>query len=180
MTTLLLLTACGGGVVIDDTSTTTDSSGYGTTDFPEAPELVINEFMASNASTVTDAAGAYPDWVEIYNATDQTVDLEGWRLTDDLEDKTKWVFPAGTLLAAYDHVVVWCDSDVDEEGLHTSWELDKAGEQIGLSASGTYGGVLVDAIEYDSQATDISMARMPDASTNWEADPTPTPWEANQ
>ncbi len=36
---------------------------------------VITEFMASNNSTVQDADGHYSDWVEIYNAGTEAVDL---------------------------------------------------------------------------------------------------------
>ena len=35
--------------------------------------LVINEFMASNGSTVADPQGQYDDWIEIYNAGPGTV-----------------------------------------------------------------------------------------------------------
>jgi len=177
-----LLTACGGGVTLDDTSdptgVTDDTSTPGT--FPDAPELVVNEFMASNASTIADASGAYPDWIELYNPGTEAVDLEGWGLTDDLEALDKYIFPASASIAAGGYLLVWADGDVDQEGNHTSWNLDKNGEQIGLAASAEYGSVLVDALEYESQATDISMARMPDGSNTWEADTTPTPRATNE
>jgi len=54
--------------------------------------LVINEFMADNKSTIEDPAesGEYPDWIELYNGTSDTVILSGMFLTDDLNDPTKW------------------------------------------------------------------------------------------
>ncbi|MCP4921136.1 MAG: lamin tail domain-containing protein [Proteobacteria bacterium] len=177
-----LLTACGGGVTLDDTSsttTTTDDTGTPGT-FPSAPEVVINEFMASNASTIADSSGAYPDWIELYNPGAEAVDMDGWTLTDDLEELDRYTFPESTSIDAGGYLLVWADGDEDQEGLHTAWNLDKNGEQIGLAASSEYGGVLVDAIEYESQATDISMARMPDGSTTWEADTTPTPRATNE
>ncbi len=178
-----MLTACGGGVSLDDTATandTADDTATGNTYFPPAPEVLVNEFMASNASTVADATGAYPDWLELYNVTDTDVDLEGWTLTDDLEELDKFTFAADTTIDAGGHLMVWADGDTDQEGIHASFNLAKDGEQIGLSASASYGSVLVDAIEYDSQATDISMARMPDGSSTWEADTTPTPATTNE
>jgi len=39
--------------------------------------LCINEFMASNSSTVADPQGKYEDWIEIYNKGDQSVSLMG-------------------------------------------------------------------------------------------------------
>ena len=54
--------------------------------------LVINEFMADNETTIDDPAepGEYPDWVELYNGSGETVILNGLFLTDDLNDPTKW------------------------------------------------------------------------------------------
>ena len=50
--------------------------------------------MADNGSTLTDADGDYSDWIEIYDPCLPTVNLDGWYLTDDPEDLTKWRFPA--------------------------------------------------------------------------------------
>jgi hypothetical protein len=54
--------------------------------------LVINEFMADNQTTIEDPAesGEYPDWIELYNGSGDTVILNGLFLTDDLNDPTKW------------------------------------------------------------------------------------------
>ena len=54
--------------------------------------LVINEFMADNETFLEDPAepGEYPDWIELYNGSDDTVILNGLFLTDDLNDPTKW------------------------------------------------------------------------------------------
>ncbi|MGB2862129.1 MAG: PEP/pyruvate-binding domain-containing protein [Sedimentisphaerales bacterium] len=54
--------------------------------------LVINEFMADNKTTIEDPAeiGEFPDWIELYNGTSDTVILSGMFLTDDLNDPTKW------------------------------------------------------------------------------------------
>jgi len=58
--------------------------------------LVINEFMADNQTTVEDPdePGEYPDWIELYNGSDQTVTLSGLFLTDDLNNPAKWQIPA--------------------------------------------------------------------------------------
>ena len=54
--------------------------------------LVINELMADNKKTIEDPAepGEFPDWIELYNGTSDTVILSGMFLTDDLNDPTKW------------------------------------------------------------------------------------------
>lgn len=57
--------------------------------------LVINEFMADNDATVEDPQepGQYPDWIELYNASDEAVTLNGLYLTDDMNEPTKWRIP---------------------------------------------------------------------------------------
>ena len=59
--------------------------------------LVINEFMADNKTGIEDPddAGEHPDWIELYNGSDQTVTLSGLFVTDDLSDPTKWRIPEG-------------------------------------------------------------------------------------
>ena len=49
-------------------------------------DLVINEFMASNETTVTDSEGEYEDWVELYNNSDEEISLNGYFLSDDGDD----------------------------------------------------------------------------------------------
>lgn len=44
---------------------------------------VINEFLAVNAGGLFDLNGNTSDWIEIYNAGDQSIDLDGWHLTDE-------------------------------------------------------------------------------------------------
>jgi len=58
-----------------------------------AADLLISELMASNKATLLDADGQASDWIEIHNPIDQVVSLNGWSLTDDPNDLTKWAFP---------------------------------------------------------------------------------------
>jgi hypothetical protein len=170
---LLLLAACSGGTIDDDSVGDDDSvAGEG--------DVVINEFMASNSSTIADETGAFPDWVELWNAGDTTVDLGGHYLTDDLSAPTKWEFPAGTALAAGDWLLVWCDGDVSDGALHAGFKLSAGGEDLGLFGPSTEGTPSLDELTYDAQAEDVSSARMPDGSMNWAVDTTPTPGAANQ
>ena len=69
-------------------------------------QVQITEFMASNTRTLRDDFGQYEDWIEIYNAGGNTVDLNGWYLTDAAGNLTKWRFPA-TNLTANSYLVVF-------------------------------------------------------------------------
>jgi hypothetical protein len=68
------------------------SPGAANSSTSDGNNLVINEFMADNKTTIEDPAepGEFPDWIELYNGTSDTVILSGMFLTDDLNDPTKW------------------------------------------------------------------------------------------
>ncbi len=55
--------------------------------------VVINEVMTSNKTTITDEDGDTPDWIEIYNAGNETINLQGFGLTDNIDDPFKWTLP---------------------------------------------------------------------------------------
>jgi len=69
--------------------------GGANSDQSDANGLVVNEFMADNETIIEDPdeAGQYPDWIELYNGTNEPVTLSGLFLTDDLDEPTKWQIP---------------------------------------------------------------------------------------
>ena len=66
---------------------------------------VVNEFMASNSTTLYDEDGDASDWIELHNPTGQAIDLDGWTLTDDEDALDQWVFSDKTLNAGEYFVV---------------------------------------------------------------------------
>jgi hypothetical protein len=101
--------------------------------------VVINEFVASNRTSLLDGDGNTPDWIELYNDGGSPVSLAGWHLTDKRGDPQKWSFPTGVTLAAHGYLVVFAsgestDDYVDKKGnLHTNFALDADGEYLGLT-----------------------------------------------
>ena len=57
-------------------------------------QILINEFLSSNIRGLTDEDHEYNDWIELYNNSDNQVNLEGYHLSDDAIDADKWTFPA--------------------------------------------------------------------------------------
>jgi len=55
---------------------------------------VINEYMSSNGSTLYDEDGDTPDWIELYNASADIIDLYNYGITDNPTEPYKWTFPA--------------------------------------------------------------------------------------
>ena len=127
-------------------------------------DVVINEIMADNDNVVTDAAGNFEDWIELYNTGGATVDLTGYFLTDDSEELDKWQFPDGTTIGSDGYLIVWTDDDEDEtsaEEIHTNFKLSAGGESlIMVNASGE----IVQQIDFDEQTTDVSYARSPNGT----------------
>ena len=77
-----------------------------------AANVTIDEFMASNVSTLPDENGQFHDWIEVRNNEATEVNLQGWRLTDNKNDLSKWVFPSVTLQPG-DSILVFSDGIPD-------------------------------------------------------------------
>ncbi|MBI3416210.1 MAG: lamin tail domain-containing protein [Verrucomicrobia bacterium] len=143
--------------------------------------VVINEWMASNSSTLADPAdGNFDDWFELYNTSASTVNLGGYFLTDNLTNKTQWAIPAGTLIGPQSHLLVWADNQPGQNGfnadLHANFQLSKSGEAIGLFA---LDGTLIDSVTFDAQTNDVSEGRFPDGANVRYFMAVPTPRAAN-
>jgi hypothetical protein len=99
-----------------------------------ASNPVIAEFQALNNSTIQDIDGDYEDWAEISNPNPEPMNLNGYYLTDDPADLTKWRFPSLTIPAG-DEVLVFAsgkDRRNPAEQLHTNFRLSGDGEYLAL------------------------------------------------
>ena len=96
--------------------------------------IVISEFMAANASGLLDEDGDASDWLELFNAGTTSVNLAGWRLTDNPDDFGKWTFPAVQLPASKFLVVFASGKNRAVAGapLHTSFSLVGDGDYLAL------------------------------------------------
>src|SRR5690242_16860211 len=60
--------------------------------------VYISEFLADTRHNLKDSDGDRPGWIELYNTGADTVNLEGWFLSDSPTNLTKWPFPAVGIL----------------------------------------------------------------------------------
>jgi len=142
-----------------------------------ADAIVINEFMADNATTITDPNGQYDDWIELFNPTSNPITLTGKYLTDKRTNLNKWQFIEPNLvLNPNQYLLVWCDEDSGQAGQHTNFKLSATGEFIALVESD--GVTVIDSLSFGPQATDTSFGRRPDGTINWII-MTPTPGYTN-
>jgi hypothetical protein len=102
---------------------------------PTDTEPFIAEISAAGNTTYKDENGDTPDWIEIYNPTNATVDLTGWHLTNVEAQPNHWTFPAVTLPRGSSLVVFASAKNRAVAGarLHTDFKLPSAGGYLGLT-----------------------------------------------
>jgi hypothetical protein len=141
---------------------------------PARDGLFINEIMSLNA-TFHVTNGYSPDWVEIYNYTALTQDLNGWTLTQLTADgdTNRWTFPpTNALIAPMGHLVVYCKKKVNAiPGLQASFELSSDGENLSLLRPD---GAIEDSVEFPALPADVSFARFSDGARFFGYNPVPT------
>ena len=162
----VLVAACGTG---DPSADTPPESG-------PLPELFVNELMASNVESHADELGEFDDWVELYNAGDEAVDLDGYFVSDDPTDPFKRRLLAGLKILPDDVLVLWADRDPEQGVAHLPFKLTAAGESFLIS---TPNGVEIDSVTYADAPADQVFARFPDGSGEPILCATPTPGEQN-
>ena len=139
--------------------------------------VLINEFMASNQTTVQAEDEGFYDWFELYNPGDEVVDLGGWTVTDDLTVPDKYTLADGLEVEPGGFLLMWASDNEEELGdLHVGFHMNRDGEELALYRPD---GSPSDELQYQAQAADLSAARVPDGSADWIITDSPTPGESN-
>ena len=134
--------------------------------------IIINELMASNVGTAMSPAYNFDSWIEVYNPTEQTVNLSGMYLSNNEKDLKLWKMPAGVgSVPAKGYRVVWLGSD-DISVNQAPFKLDCDGGTICLSDQN---GQLISSVEYPEAMSRTAYARKTDGGDEWgwTADATP-------
>lgn len=136
----------------------------------EEPDLynspvVINELLPVNNNVAADQNGQFDDWIELYNQSDEDVDLSEYYLTDSKKKPTRWRFPEGTIITAKDYLIIWADGDTIQSGLHTNYKLSSEGEKVLLFTPDVN---LIDEVEFTATNLQQSWARIPDGTGDFQ------------
>lgn len=120
-------------------------------------QVVISEIMASNNNSFKDQFGLSSDWIELYNHSNNTIDLLNWTLSDDAGLASKWRFPS-VIIAPGAYLLVFAsgnDIKTVTPYLHTNFKLSATGEFLALYNNN---GVLVSGIipAFPPQYEDVS------------------------
>ena len=123
----------------------------------------INEVSAANNIYVNEY-WKRNDWVELYNTTDQPVDVEGMFLTDNVSKPHKYQIQKGestanTVIPPHGHLIIWCDKLSPVSQLHASFKLGAEGGDVMLSAADDS---WIDILSYPQHKEDETVGRYPD------------------
>ena len=119
-----------------------------------ANDIYVNEFFKRN------------DWVELYNTTDQPIDVEGMYLSDNLNKPEKYQISksntqTSTIIPAHGYLIVWCDKLDPLSQLHATFKLDAEGGDVLLTAADKS---WTDRLTYTLMDVDETVGRYPDGS----------------
>ena len=168
-----LIPAQSQGTVVLYNLSATDDYGRTTLDPPAAPVLThsyrvgfqpptiaISEFMAANNTTLEDPdePGEYPDWIELSNTSVEPINLNGYFLTDDLQQTQAFKISAEMIVPPGDTVVFFADNDPEQGPRHTTFKLRAEGEAVGLFDRD--GVTPIDTVVFPTQAPDVAYGRL--------------------
>lgn len=143
-------------------------------------QVFINEFSANKGSWAFDGEWNESDWIELYNSSENTIDLSTYFLSDNQDDLTKWGLPE-LLIEPYGMVLFHCsgkDISISADGTdyhHTNFRLS-AGETVLF----TDGVNILDSNQINPDIYfGISEGRQTDGTNNWCLFDEPTPNSSN-
>ena len=142
----------------------------------------INEVSAANGIYVNEYFKR-SDWVELYNTTDQPVDVDGMYLSDEPGNPQKYQIEApfftseelwgftpyglenqgGTVIPPHGFLIVWCDSREALTQLHAPFKLAAAGGDVLLTASDESWS---DQLTYTAMNNVQTVGRYPDGASD--------------
>ena len=138
--------------------------------------IVINEVVGSNSTTILDEDKNSSDWIELYNWGDTTVNLADFGLSNDKTQPLKWIFPSVDIPAKGFLLVFASNKNRKTIPLHTNFKVSASGEYLSLSDQS---GSIIDSINTPSLITDLSYGRIPDGSIDFAILSKPTPGSGN-
>ena len=100
----------------------------------ETNPLLIHEVVTTNGS-FKNADHEYYDWIELYNAGNEEIDLTSYYLSDDSQNLKRWKFPKVTI-QPMSYLLIYAsglDEWMENGELHTNFKLDCMGETLYLS-----------------------------------------------
>lgn len=140
--------------------------------------LVINELMADNTGTIQDNTGAFSDWIELYNLSNDSIALIEHYLTDNAGNPNKWSFP-NVKIGPDAHLLIWASGIPAWGPFHTNFGLSRNGESLFMYKFENGAYKIVDSVSFGTQQADVSWGRVSDGNPSWMSFGVPTPSRPN-
>lgn len=135
-----------------------------------ATSLRINEVLVVNDQNYQDDYGLHNAWIELFNTSFATVNVEGCFLTNDKNNPTKYPIPKGDVLTQIkprQHALFWADGMPNRGTFHVNFTLDPTKDNY-IALYDSNGKTLIDEVTIPAgQIADHSYARETDGSKNW-------------
>lgn len=132
--------------------------------------IVINEVCANSFATAPLRWRENIDWIELYNASEETVNLKGWTMSDDESNVEKFVLPEIELEPGAYRIIYATGEGYVDSNVFLNFRLSD-GENLYLYNDKKQ---VVDCVTIPSIKQDTSYARITDAGIDW-ANAVPTP-----
>ena len=126
-------------------------------------QIYINEVSYTNRGSFTDGFGDTPDWIEIYNAGNEGVNLNRWGLSDNPDRLAKWLFP-DTVISPGSFIIVFASGSDKSAGLQADFKLKNMEEPVILTKPD---GTIADSLNPLCIPADKSAGRIPDGAPGW-------------
>lgn len=174
----LLLLACTDGAAVIGPVAECDTGCEDTAPITgeHVIELSINEVMADNDESYLTDDGESPDWLELYNAGDADLDLEGFLLRDNITDGEPHVISGSVVVPAGGHALLLATGTPELGPDHLAFRINAGGEDLGIY---TPDDQAIDLLTFGNQVKDLALARSEDGGPDWEYVAGGTPGESN-
>ena len=137
-------------------------------------DLKINELMPLNSSVFADEFFEFDDWCELYNSGFNSINLNGFYLTDNISRPDKYKLP-DQVIQGGEHTLYWLDKNIWQGENHAPFKLSSDGEELALFYKSSNSWELLDYIPFESIENDISYGRVFDGANEWQYFQNPTP-----
>ena len=143
--------------------------------------VLINEYSASNCNNDGGDCGNYDDWIEIFNNSSAPINLQGYYLSDKIDNLTKWQFPEELIVNPNSHVIIYA-SGLDP-GLGVS--LDNTNFKLTQTKDSEYiimtspDGEVLDYKKLVHHQLNHSIGRVIDGALDWGVFTSSTPGLSN-
>ena len=136
----------------------------------QATSMRINEVLVINEDNFVDDYGKRHAWIELFNNSAGSVNIQGCYLTNDKNNPKKYPIPKGdvlTLIPPRQHTLFWADNEPDRGTFHINFTLDPSKENY-IALYDADGKTLIDEITIPAgQVADVSYGREMDGSGAW-------------